>query len=98
MDIIPAVGRKLNTVSKDEIMAVSQFRESKLFTEREKVAIEYAEEMTKTPVEVSDELFERLKNHFNDEQIIELTSSIAFENYRARLNHALGIGSDNLSE
>ena len=97
MDLVPAVGRRARAVTKDEVKAVSNFRESKLFSEREKVAIEYAEEMTKTPVEVPNELFERLKKHFDEGQIIELTSSIAFENYRARLNHALGIESDDLS-
>jgi alkylhydroperoxidase family enzyme len=98
MDIVPAVGRKVNAVSKDEVKAVSHFRDSELFSEREKAALEYAEEMTNTPVEISNEVFERLKKHFSDEQIVELTSSIAFENYRARLNHALGIESDNLYE
>ncbi len=67
MDIVPAVGRKVNAVTKDEIRAVSHFCDSELFSEREKVALEYAEEMTKTPVEVSNEVFERLKKHFNDE-------------------------------
>lgn len=98
MDIVPAVGRRARAVNKKELSEVSNFRDSGLFSEREKVALEYAEEMTNTPVEVSNELFERLKEHFDDDQIIELTSSIAFENYRARLNHALGIESDNLSK
>lgn len=98
MDIVPAVGKKVNAVTKDEIRAVSDYRNSELFSEREKIAIEYAEEMTQTSVEISNKLFERLKKYFDDEQIVELTSAIAFENYRARLNHALGIESDNLFE
>jgi alkylhydroperoxidase family enzyme len=54
--------------------------------------------MSKTPVRVSDELFAKLKKYFNDEQIVELTATIAYENYRARFNHALHIGSENLYE
>jgi alkylhydroperoxidase family enzyme len=54
----------------------------------------YAEVMSRTPVRVSDELFEELERHFDKEQLVELTASIAFENYRARFDHALGIGSD----
>lgn len=50
--------------------------------------------MTDVPVNVSDELFTELKSHFNDKQIVELTAIIARENYRARFNHALLIGSD----
>jgi alkylhydroperoxidase family enzyme len=80
----------------EEIAAVPQFEASPLFNEREKAALAYAEGMTETPVRIPDELFEKLKRHFNDEQIVELTASIAFENYRARFDHALSIGSDQL--
>ena len=83
-------------VTDEQILALPEFRSSSLFTEEEKAALEYSEEMSKTPVEVSDELFARVKQHFNDNQIVELTASIAFENYRARFDHALGIGSDQL--
>ena len=77
---------------------VAVWQDSKILGERERTAIEYAEEMTKTPVRVPDELFERLKKHFTEDQIVELTASIACENYRARFNRALLIESDNLSE
>jgi alkylhydroperoxidase family enzyme len=80
----------------EEIAAVPQFETSKLFSERERAALAYAEGISRTPVLISDELFEKLKRHFNDEQIVELTASIAFENYRARFDHALKIGSDQL--
>lgn len=96
MDIVPAGGRLKNVVTDEEIREVPNWAHSRILGEREKVAIEYAEEITKTPVRVSDELFERLKKYFNEDQIVELTASIAFENYRARFNHALHIGSDNL--
>lgn len=95
MDIGSAVGGA-HGVTREEIAAVPVFRASPLFTERERAALEYAEEMSKTPVRVSDELFGRLRAHFDDGQIVDLTASIAHENYRARFNHALGIGSDNL--
>ncbi|NNF00991.1 MAG: carboxymuconolactone decarboxylase family protein [Pyrinomonadaceae bacterium] len=96
MDIGSAVGREQNGVTDEEIRAVSSFRDSDLFSDSDKTALEYAEEMTKTPVAVPDEFFARLREHFDEEQIIELTASIAYENYRARFNHALDIKSDNL--
>ena len=53
--------------------------------------------MTVTPVEVPDELFERLREHFDEPQLVELTAEIAWENYRARFDHAFDIGSQGFS-
>jgi alkylhydroperoxidase family enzyme len=83
-------------ITDDELFDVADFRSSTRFTERERAALEYAEEMSKTPVAVADELFARLRRHFDDDQLVELTASIAYENYRARFYHALEIGSDQL--
>ena len=49
-------------------------------------------------MEVSDELFERLRARFDEAQLVELTSVIALENYRARFNWALGIQEEGYSE
>ena len=56
----------------------------------------YAEGMTRTPAEVSDEVFAAVCAQFSDEQVIELTQAIALENFRARFNCALKIESDGL--
>jgi hypothetical protein len=60
--------------------------------------LEYADAMTQTPVEVSDALFARLHERFNEVELVELTSAIAWENYRARFDHAFGIEGENFSE
>lgn len=83
-------------ISDERILALPEFRSSALFSAKEKALLEYAEEVTKTPVAVSDALFARLREEFNEDQLVELTASIAFENYRARFYHALDIGSDGL--
>jgi len=54
--------------------------------------------MTRTPVEVPDAFFARLRARFSDAQLVELTSAIAWENYRARYDHALGIEGENFSQ
>ena len=54
--------------------------------------------MTVTPVEIPDDLFADLRKHFDDRQMVKLTSIIAWENYRARFNHALGIESEEFSK
>ncbi len=96
MDIGSAVGRQKNLVTDEELSEVANWEHSKILSASERTAIEYAEEMSKTPVRVSDELFERLKEYFSDTQIVELSASIAYENYRARFNHALEIKSEDL--
>ena len=54
--------------------------------------------MTQAPVEVPDELFAALRQHFNEAQMVELTAAIAWENYRARFNHAFGVEAQGFSE
>lgn len=97
MDIGSAVGRTLG-VTQAQILALPDYQESGVFSPLEKLVIEYAVEMTRTPVEVSDTLFAALRQHFNEAQLVELTASIAWENYRARFDHALGIESQGFSE
>lgn len=79
--------------SAEEIADLPRWRESSRFSERDKLALEYAESLTHTPVEVPDELFARLQEHFSDAQLVELTAAITFENHRARMNHAFLAGS-----
>ncbi len=60
----------------------------------ERVVLRYAVAMTETPVKVPDELFAELRGHFNERQLVELTSSIAWQNYRSRYDHAFGVESE----
>ncbi len=90
------MGRK-SGVTEEKLMALSDFECSPAFSDLEKLAIRYAVEMTRTPVNVPDELFQALQRHFDNRQIVELTSAIAWENYRARNNHALGAESEGFS-
>ena len=79
-------------------MALADFEGSEEFSDVEKIVLQYAVAMTKTPVEVSDWLFDQLKRYFNERQMVELTSAIAWENYRARFDHAFGIEAEGFSE
>jgi alkylhydroperoxidase family enzyme len=64
----------------------------------EKLVLDYAVGMSRTPVEVSDALFGELRKQFDDGQLVELTHVIALENMRGRFNLALGIGAAGFSE
>ena len=70
---------------------LGNWRESDLFSDVERIALEYAEAMTVTGEQVSDELFESLQAHFNEAQIVELTAGIAMENMRSKFNPTLQI-------
>ena len=67
-----------------------------VFSEVEKLVIELADEMANTPANISDELYARLREKFSDEQLLQLSGQLAFENYRARLNRVFDVGSDEL--
>ena len=54
--------------------------------------------MTAAPVDVPEALFAELRRHFTAQQLVELTSAIAWENYRSRYNHAFDVESEDLSE
>ncbi len=73
------------------LAAVANWRDSTLFSEAERVALDYAERMTITGQTVDDALFARLKRHFTEPQIVELTAAIALENFRSKFNPALGV-------
>jgi len=83
--------------SDEELLALPRYRQSDLFTEREKLALDYAVAVMRTPVEVTDELFARIREHFNDEQIVEITALLTVVNID-RFNAAFGIGSAGFSD
>ncbi len=83
--------------SDDELLALPRYRQSDLFTDREKLALDYAVAVMRTPVEVTDELFARMKEQFSDEQVVELTALLTVVNID-RFNAAFGIGSAGFSE
>ena len=69
---------------------------SPLFDDRERTALEYADSMTITGRDVSDELFARVRRYFDEDAIVELTEVVAWENASAKFNRALRIPSQGL--
>jgi AhpD family alkylhydroperoxidase len=79
--------------SPEKIAAVGRAGESDLLTPEERAALALAEAMTGTPADVSDQIFAEARRNFSDEQLVELTATIAGENYRVRFNRAFGVES-----
>jgi alkylhydroperoxidase family enzyme len=97
MDIGSAVSRK-SGFSPEKIEELPSYRTSGLFTDTEKLVLEYADAMTQTPVTVADALFAKLSEKFTDAQLVELTATLAWENYRARFDHAFGVESEGFTQ
>lgn len=63
----------------------------KTFSERERIALEYARSASGSPLRFSADLIARLKENFTDREMVILASTIAQVNYWGRLIQALGI-------
>jgi AhpD family alkylhydroperoxidase len=84
--------------SQEQLQELSTWHESERFDPLERLVLDYAEGMTRTPMDVPDELFDRLREHFDERQIVELTMAIGLENLYSRSNWALGIEGQGFSE
>jgi alkylhydroperoxidase family enzyme len=89
------VGSELG-ISEEKILALADYANSPLYNEVEKTTLEYADNMTITGHEVSDELFARLREIYDDDALVELTEIIAWENASSKFNRALRIPSQGL--
>jgi alkylhydroperoxidase family enzyme len=83
-------------LTNEKIEALADYATSPLYTESERVALRYADAMTITGRDVSDELFARLREFYDDDAIVELTEVIAWENASSKFNRALHIPSQKL--
>jgi hypothetical protein len=81
----------------EELLALPRYRQSDLFTEREKLALDFTVGVMRTPVDVSDELFARVRKHFSEKQLVEITALLTVVNID-RFNAAFGVGSAGYSE
>ena len=79
-------------------MSLSEYQESPHFSPLEKAVLDYAVALTRTPADASDELVETLRKELSDEQLVELTASIAWENFRARFNRGFDVEAQGFSE
>ncbi len=97
MDINAAVGGKAG-LSREQIEAALGTKESGTLSERERIALEYADRVSATPVDVPDEFFTSLQRLFSEREIVELTAHIAHENYNAKSNRPLRVEANNFCE
>ncbi len=97
MDIGSAVGRK-ERLNERQMEDLADFEHSAAFNDLEKAVLRFATHLTLTPAEVPDDVFDALRPHFTPQQMVELTSAIAWENYRARFNRAFAVEAEGFAE
>ncbi|HJT82320.1 MAG TPA: hypothetical protein VJ719_14085 [Chthoniobacterales bacterium] len=88
------MGRKAGLT--DEKLLAVRGADLSIFNETELLVIELADAMATTPANISDDLYSALRQKFSEEQLLQLSAQIAFENYRARLNRVFDVESDDL--
>ena len=88
------MGRKAGLT--DEKLLALTGSDLSVFSPIERLIIELADAMSDTPSNISDDLYQRLREKFSEEQLLQLGGQLAFENFRARLNRIFDVGSDHL--
>jgi len=90
VDINSAMAMKRH-IGEEKLADLAQFEESEQYSGREKAALAYAEAVTCTDRDTTQHHFDRLRKHFDDDAIIELTALIAFQNLSSKFNASLAI-------
>jgi alkylhydroperoxidase family enzyme len=99
MDINAAVGGKRGlSAQKIEVALGTRPPEDADLSARERLSLEYADRVSATPVDVPDDVFARLRSAFSEREIVELTATIAHENYNAKFNRPLRIEANGFCE
>lgn len=83
-------------ISTEKLLAVVQNPLPDVFDDDEKLVLDYADRMTLSNLDVDDAFFARLRGRFSDDEIVELTETVAWENASSKFNRALRIPSQNL--
>jgi alkylhydroperoxidase family enzyme len=84
-------------IREEQLRDLARFEASANFDEDERLVLNLAVALTRTPSDVSDELYRRLRKRFSECELVELTAAISWENYRARFNRTFAVGSDGFS-
>ena len=83
-------------VAEEKIDQLASYATSPLYDEAERAALAYADAMTVTGRDVTDALFARLRRFYTDDEIVELTAIVAWENSSSKFNRALRVPSQKL--
>ena len=78
-------------VTEQQLRELPRYRDSPAFSDVERAVLDLASAMAMAPADVPPELLARLRQHFDETQLVELAAAIAWENYRARFNRVFAV-------
>jgi alkylhydroperoxidase family enzyme len=90
MDIRRAVGAKAG-IAREKLDDLLRYRQSDRFTARERAALEYAERITRDDLEMTDVCTVRLREHFTEAEIVELTFIVGFQTFASKFAKAFSL-------
>ena len=90
MDIRHAVGVKAG-IAEETLAALPRYRESPRFSDRERAALEFSEPVTQDDLAVSEECTERLREHFTEGEIVELTFIVGYQTFASKFAKAFRV-------
>lgn len=85
-------------ITEEQLSDLSRFESSPHFSHEEKLALRLAVSLTRTPSDVSNELYGELTGRFSERELVELNSAICWENYRARFNRTFAVEAEGVSK
>lgn len=91
------MGRKAG-ITEAQLRELASFEQSAAFDQTQRLVLRLAVAMTRTPASVDDALFGELRQAFNEPQLVELNTAIAWENFRARFNRTFTIAAEGFSK
>jgi AhpD family alkylhydroperoxidase len=77
--------------AQDKVDALENWEDADIYSPEERLALEYTDAVTRSDIQVTDELMTRMKAHYTDDEIVELTGLIAFQNLSSKFNAALDV-------
>ena len=84
-----AGGSLRSGIDEQKLAQVWEYKTSPLFTEAERVALDFVVAAASQPNDVTDELFDRMKQHWSEGEIVEITALVAFFGFMNRFNDTM---------
>lgn len=83
------VAAKIHGVSQEKLDAVWDYRDSPLYSEAERAALDYALAAGAVPNAVDEAIMQRMKAHWSEEQIVQILGAVCLYGFLNRWNDSM---------